>query len=309
MQYTLIFALLPAIVFAVHPDRHVRTAQGGEQLSIAVQSDGGIVKVEDGKELNLPSAKTREEIEEINKKLHKGNDNLKKAQKHAMGEDEDKKLEEIPKVEPKIPKLEPHIPKEHEDEKKLESIPKIEPKPKEEEMEALVKEAKPHAEAFAAPAGAHEVKLHETREVAPSHPALAKRKKKVGEGVAMLEVDEPEEPGESWKSAFFFFGSLVLFVVLAMALIGFFYFNRDQAEKNWRCRFCWTEGDPFKSGVPQRVLFDFRFRRKDCNAFRSRPSESGRPERQGSCCSVRCGRRPPEPNLNQLACHGAKSPT
>lgn len=231
MQYTLIFALLPAIVFAVHPDRHVRTAQGGEQLSIAVQSDGGIVKVEDGKELNLPSAKTREEIEEINKKLQKGNDNLKKAQKHAMGEDEDKKLEEIPKVEPTIPKLEPHIPKEHEDEKKLESIPKIEPKPKEEEMEALVKEAKPHAEAFAAPAGAHEVKLHETREAAPSHPSLAKRKKKVGEGVAMLEVDEPEESGESWKSAFFFFGSLVLFVVLAMALIGFFYFNRDQAEK------------------------------------------------------------------------------
>lgn len=50
------------------------------------------------------------------------------------------------------------------------------------------------------------------------------------QGVALLEV-AASDPEESWKSAFFFFASLVLIVVLVGVIVSGIYFNREQAAK------------------------------------------------------------------------------
>jgi hypothetical protein len=104
--------------------------------------------------------------------------------------------------------------------------PKVEAKTNQKEIEALAKETKVHHEA--APVQAGEVRAHQASKARP----------KPSEGVSLAQDpagDETQTQGEeseqSWKSAFFFFASLVLIAVLAVGVIGIFYFNRDQSQK------------------------------------------------------------------------------
>jgi hypothetical protein len=187
-----------------------------------VQPDGAILKVE-----STEPAKTAEEA--IDKDLDEANKYLSRARRSMAGEEteEDKKLND--QTFEKAEKIEKE--KEDAEKKKAEKKTQVEPKAKEEAIQAVAKEIKlvgeSQKEVAAAPVG--EVKSHETARAAsklPEHVALQ------SESFAEPGQDaESDASAESWKSAFFFFASLVLFVVLAIAVISFFYFNREQAQK------------------------------------------------------------------------------
>lgn len=214
-------AILPALAFAVNPS--VRSAHEGPQVAIAVQSDGRVLKVEDTKP--APAEQPQKSQKQISdEKFKADNEYLRNALKKTWGLDKDEKK----------------------DEKKEAKAEKTEPKSK---IEAI--EAKPHgvtAPAETAPAAtapamgeirAHEeVKAPAVKVTAPGEIKAHEAKKEskllemeLPEGVALIEMGAPESSEESWKSAFFFFASLVLFAVLAIGMIAYLYKNREEAQK------------------------------------------------------------------------------
>lgn len=214
MQSTLLLALLPAVTLAMNPDRHVRVGHANEPVQMAVQSDGAVLKVEEPE----PAPKNPQETqEELIKKPQEVRDEKQLVQENIA---EARKIGEESSLGKKAD-ISVHS---GEDEVKL---PKVEPKPKEEELDALAKETKPHQET--APVKEGKVRAHQAIKARPKLP----------EGVSLAQDDpvatddqsSSKKSEESWKSAFFFFASLVLMAVLVIAVISIFYFRRDQAQK------------------------------------------------------------------------------
>jgi hypothetical protein len=198
---------------------------------MSVQSDGRVLKVSDE-----PAAKPKKQEEddaEVQRKLEEYNDYLSNKRKEMLAgivEEEQKGMEikehssekDKPKVVAKVADTEVK-PEASVTEKKLE--------------EGMIKEHKVAPEVSA-------VKVGEIK----SHDAAQETEFKLPEGVVLLEV-EAGESEESWKSAFFFFASLVLIVVLVGATISMFYFNKEQAAKK-------AEADKvaFKAGTKKEDL-------------------------------------------------------
>jgi len=203
MQSTMIFMLLPAIAMAMNPDRHVRE-QGGEHVQIAVQSDGNVVKVSHQESSIQDSAteKPRQQQEQTEKKLD---------------------------TETKAVAVDEHMAKA--------TMPMREAASQAEKKEIAVhsqdKEVKVSTLAKGAMEGKEAHKPVQVQGMAKKARETTKPKKIAGktlipEGIFLVEEAEAEE---SWKSAFFFFASLVLFAVVTVAVISIFYYNRDQSQQ------------------------------------------------------------------------------
>lgn len=238
MQATMIFALLPVIAMAVNPDRHVREvrAHGGQHVKIAVQPNGAVLKVSEGSDFEPASTNPQETEDEQKEPIKKPqesqdeiteiNDNIAKARKKF--DDGKGKKSDMPSGDDSLGPAD------------------VDPKPQEEQIEALAKKTKvqvhdahrgsqSHVEAAPkSQAKAHHAAKAQPREglslaVEPAQPpvALAAADPAADENQDQTQNQTDEK---SWKSAFFFFASLVLIAVLAIVVVSIFYFNRDQSK-------------------------------------------------------------------------------
>jgi len=234
MLSTVVLAVSISFAASMAPQKQVRVAHDSEPVSMSVQSDGSILKVEDSPK----TTQARVEPKKTEKKLE---DPLV-----AMHEMMGTNAKEMAAVEKRF--NEERAAMHQESKARGATIKEV----KEKKDSAVQKDATPAVEIKAHKEG--EIKPHiaatEVGDVAlHKNPSKAKSSESTHvqlatplaaeEGHPVVDLDKvmlfemaASDPEESWKSAFFFFASLVLIVVLVGAVISALYFNREQAAKN-----------------------------------------------------------------------------